>query len=75
MNSFLCNFYQSSFQCGISHKCTMGSTYWAIAADTNSDIVTLYLKHFSQSHSCIHIKEGYICVQIMIVINVSNNEA
>ena len=53
----------------------MGSTYWAIAADTKSDIVTLYLKHFNQSHCCIYIKEGYICVQIMIVTNVSNNEA
>ena len=35
-----------------------------IAGDTQSDIVTLYLKHFHQSHSCMHIKEvcitGYI---------------
>ena len=31
-----------------------------IAADSHADIVTLYLKHFNQSHSCPPIKEGYI---------------
>ena len=38
----------------------MGSTYWVIAGDTPTDVVTLYLNHLNQSHSYTAIKEGCI---------------
>ena len=42
----------------------MGSTWWAIAGGTHSDITTLYPKHFNQSHSGTHIMEGCIAASV-----------
>ena len=56
----LWDFLQQSFQCGISHWCPMGSTN----RDTHSGIANLYPKHFNQSHSCMHIKEGCITAYV-----------
>ena len=53
-------FSSKCFHCGVSNQCPMDSSQWVIAGDTHSDIVTLYLKHFHQSHSPTHIKEGCI---------------
>ena len=52
---FLWDFVKVSFQSGISHQWSMGSTYWAITEHTHSGIVTLYPKDFNQYHSYMHI--------------------
>ena len=62
ISGFLLDFPQVSFHCGVSQPCPMGSTYCVIAGDTHSDIVCVYLEHFDQSRSCMHIKEGCITV-------------
>ena len=64
ISGFLLDFLQVSFHCGAFQPCPMGSTYCVIFVDTHSDIVAVYLEHFHQSHSCMHIKEGFVAVGV-----------
>ena len=62
ISGFLLDFLQGCFHCGVSQPCPMGSAYCVIAGNTYLDIVAVYLEHFHQSHSCVHIKERCITV-------------
>ena len=59
ISGFVLDLLEVSFQGGVCHQRPVGSTYWVTTGEFYFDSVTIYLKHFNQSHSCMHNK-GYI---------------
>lgn len=54
---FLWNFLQIRFQCSISRRYPMGSSYGVTTEDTHSHTYTLYQMHFEKATRSMHIKE------------------